>query len=247
MTRDQLLFGVAPYLAVLVCVSASVVRFLRSRGQSDPVLPEPLSRAAMLWRAAIAAVVAGHVLAFVFPAGVLLWNRLPLRLYILEGSGLVAGSLALVGLVVMLAGRLRDRDRTSASSPLDVIAGTLILTEVVSGLAIAVLYRWASSWSGVTLAPYLASLVRLQPSIVLVTGMPLLVRLHVFCAFAIVAVLPFTRLARFAVAVLGNVTDWTIAPVASICAPAWRVIETWSAKNAQALQAVSIRGDGEEN
>src|SRR5205823_8326193 len=41
------------------------------------------------------------------------------------------------------------------------------------------------SWSSVTLTPYLHSLLRAAPAVSLVADTPLLVRLHVFCAFAI--------------------------------------------------------------
>src|SRR5262249_14024687 len=68
----------------------------------------------------------------------------------------------------------------------------LLLTGVVSGLALAALYRWGSSWSAVTLAPYVTSIAGGHPRTEFVGEMPFLVQLHVFTAFAALAVVPFT-------------------------------------------------------
>ena len=89
-----------------------------------------------------------------------------------------------------------------------------MVIEVISGLAIAVLYRWGSSWSGVTLVPYLLSLLHMKPAVELVAGMPFLVRLHVVCAFALLAIAPFTETARLVFAALDRVASRIAAPVA---------------------------------
>jgi nitrate reductase gamma subunit len=62
---------------------------------------------------------------------------------------------------------------------------------MVSGVAIALVYRWASSWSVVTLTPYVLSLPSAHPRVDLVASTPFLVRLHVLGAFASIALMPF--------------------------------------------------------
>ena len=52
----------------------------------------------------------------------------------------------------------------------------------------------------VTIAPYVQSLLRLEPATTLVGRLPVLVRIHIFCAFAVAAVAPFTTLAQSIVA-----------------------------------------------
>ena len=203
--------------------------------------------AAAIWRCAIATVFVGHLLGFAFPAGILRWNQEPLRLFALEVTGLVAGSIALLGVIVAADRRLRATGHLGRASALDVIAGTLVSIEIVSGIAIAVLYRWASSWSGVTLTPYLLSLFRLEPSVTLVSGMPFPVRLHVFCAFAVVGIVPFTRSARVVFASLNDRTERAVARAALVCAPAWRALATRRARHVQFLQAVVLRNEDREN
>jgi hypothetical protein len=57
--------------------------------------------------------------------------------------------------------------------------------------------RWGSAWASVTVAPWAASVVHGRPEPAFVQHLPLLVRLHLFAAFAAVAVFPTTRLATF--------------------------------------------------
>lgn len=249
--RDEFLFILAPSMAACSLVSGSLVRYCLLQRQPEPDR-EPATRAvavgaAAIWRCAIATVIAGHLLGFAFPAAILRWNREPLRLFVLEATGLVAGSIALLGVIVAVSRRLRAPDRLGSASPLDVIAGTLVLIEIVSGIAIAVLYRWASSWSGVTLTPYLLSLFRLEPSVTLVSGMPFLVRLHVFCAFAVVGVAPFTRSARFVLASLNDRSERAIARASLACAPARRALEIRRTRHMRFVQAHVLRNEDREN
>ena len=247
---DAFLFVVAPSLAACSLVSGSLLRYVFRRRQPEPGREPSTSAAAAalaIWRCAVATVIVGHLLGFALPAGILRWNRQPLRLFALEATGLMAGSIALLGVIVAVARRLRARDHLGSASPFEVIAGTLVSIEIVSGIAIALLYRWASSWSGVTLTPYLLSLFRLEPSVTLVSGMPFLVRLHVFCAFAVVGVAPFTRSARVAFASLNDRTERAAARAALVCAPAWRALDIQRRKQLQFVQVTVLRNEDREN
>jgi nitrate reductase gamma subunit len=82
----------------------------------------------------------------------------------------------------------------------DTVFLAIVFTILVSGVLIAVFYRWGSSWGAMTLGPYVASLVSGQPAVQLATQMPALVQLHVLATFAAIAVVPLTRLSTFLVA-----------------------------------------------
>ena len=248
-----MLFIAAPYLAVLSLAAVSIVRYaLRYRDrESDPAEPggpggDEGGGGMAIWRWAIAVVLVGHLLALAFPAKSLLWNRQPLRLFLLEGTGVVTGGIALVALMAAFVQRLRASDRRARLSAFDLIAGTLITIQVMSGLGIAVLYRWASSWAGVTLAPYLLSLLRLEPSAILVADMPFLVRLHVFCAFAIVAVAPFTLPAGLIIGAAHRRVQRAVARVTPLSAPAWTALGLRTA-SARFVHAMIVRGEDREN
>ncbi len=216
--HDWGLFVVFPAAAVLIALCGGLVRYIGWRRQPAAAragaTTGETNGAAAIWRLAIAIVLLGHLLAFAFPRTVLLWNRQPVRLYLLEGTGLLTGGIALVALCAVVVKRVRANPPPCAGSAVEVVAGTLVVIEVISGLAIAVLYRWGSSWSGVTLVPYLVSLLHMKPAVELVAGMPFLVRLHVVCAFALLAIAPFTGTARLVFASLDRVASRIAAPVA---------------------------------
>jgi len=196
-----------------------------------PLIERDRGRAAGPFRAALATVLAAHALALAFPQAVLEWNVENARLWLLEGTGLMLGSVALGAFLWMVVGHvfrhvshdeatinhggvtsvsfspwsivaragsshLRGDDAAHGYSVADVVATTVLCIAMASGLATAALYRWASSWAAATLTPYVRSLLRFQPDVLLVVKLPLLVRLHVVCAFALLAVVPFTRVAR---------------------------------------------------
>ena len=77
--------------------------------------------------------------------------------------------------------------------------------------------------------------------------MPFLVRLHVFCAFAVVGVAPFTRSARFVFASLNDHSERAVARAALVCAPALRALEIRRRKHAQFVQATVLRNEDREN
>ena len=246
---DQLLFGVAPYGAALVAIAVCAVRCVLWRPQTNRHVTATwrVGAAGGAWRLALVVVAIGHLVALVFPDYVLRWSLRLLRLVVLEGLGVLAGSLVVAGALVALARLLRSADHDDPRSHAEVVAATLLLVVMTSGVGMALLYRWASAWSVVTLVPYLHSLARFEPLPNLVTHMPPLVKLHVLSAFALVAVFPFTAMARVVITPVGRLTGWTLAPMSRLFRPAWAAVETWTAARLQMASARFFRNREEEN
>ena len=99
----------------------------------------------------------------------------------------------LVGAVAAVRRRVLQRTANRASLVDAAFLGTWLLT-LLSGLAIAIVYRWATAWSAVTVTPYARSLLSLQPNVARLEAMPYLVKLHIFSSFIVVALLAFTRM-----------------------------------------------------
>jgi len=245
---DQLLFGVAPYGAALVFVTALAVRcVLRSRQTDrDVTAPWRVGAAGGAWRLALGVIALGHLAALVFPGFVLRWDLRLSRLVALEGVGFVAGSLAVAGAFVALVRLLRAASHDRLRLHADVVAATLLLVATTSGVGMALLYRWASAWSVVTLVPYLYSLARFEPSPNLVTHMPPLVKLHVLSAIALVTVFPFTATARVVLTPVDRLTGGALAPMSRLFRPAWVAVEAWTAARLQA-SVLFFRNREEEN
>ncbi len=205
---DFILYAAIPYAAVAIAVLAGIYRFTSNSFSFSSLSSQFLEGRRLFWGSApfhygILIVLTGHLLAFLFPRTLAWYNGVPVRLYILEATGLAFGLLTLFGLV-MLAYRRAVTDRVRmVTSGMDVLLLALLLLQVISGTYVAVFHRWGSAWFVHTAAPYLWSLVKLSPEPQYIAALPLAVRLHILGAWALVAVIPFTRLVHFLVLPIG--------------------------------------------
>jgi len=203
---DRLLYAVLPYAAVALFAVVPVMRHLatparRAALAGERVAARRLYGGTQAWRWGLGLLALGHL------AGIALAGRGRAWLGWIEGAGFVAGVAALAGLGLLLGER---RTASAGAGPhdgeerRDGMAGTLLLLLVVlgiaTGLTLAVQYGPGTSWYAVTLVPYLASLARLQPDVMLAAGLPPLAKLHLLGGFSALAVLPFTRLGAILVA-----------------------------------------------
>src|SRR3989338_10119856 len=95
---DIILFIVFPYLAVFVCIIGSVYRYRNSAFSVSSLSSQFLESSnlfcgVMFFHWALLIVLAGHLFAFLFPKGQLLWNAYPVRLIILEVTAFTCGIL----------------------------------------------------------------------------------------------------------------------------------------------------------
>ncbi|MFO0969855.1 MAG: respiratory nitrate reductase subunit gamma [Gemmataceae bacterium] len=213
---DQLLFAVLPYVAVVTLVLVTIQRYRAQSFTYSSLSSQFLENRQHFWglvpfHYGILAVVVGHVIAFLIPREILWWNSHPLRLYVLELSALVFALLTLIGLLAGMVRRWTNPKVRLVTSPSDWIIYALLLIQIISGIYTAVFYPWGSSWFATSAAPYLWSLVKLNPDISFVASMPHMVKLHIVTAFVIVGFFPFTRLVH--ILVVPNPYLWRKAQV----------------------------------
>ncbi len=147
----------------------------------------------------ILAVTVGHFVAFLVPRAILAWNGHPLRLYILEVSALICGLLTLIGLIGVIVRRFSNSKIRRVTTTTDWILFAMLTVQAASGIAVALLHPWGSSWFASNLSPYLWSVFMLSPDATLVAAMPHLVKLHIVLAFLTIGFFPFTRLVHLLV------------------------------------------------
>ena len=196
---NQLLFVVFPYLAMFIFFLGTIMRYLKAPFTYSSLSSQFLENQQHFWglvpfHYGIVVVLTGHVVAFLVPRQILLWNSRPLRLYILEISALIFGLLTLVGLAGAVLRRLTVRKLREVTSPLDWQVFILLLVQVGSGIYVAVFHPWGSSWFAASVTPYLWSLVKFNPDISYIAMMPLAVKFHIVMAYVLIGVAPFTRL-----------------------------------------------------
>ena len=141
----------------------------------------------------------GHLIAFIFPSSVIAWNSMPWRLLILEISAFGFGILALVGLVLLVLRRIRNKRLHMVTSKMDVVVYLILSVQIITGLWVAFTARWGSAWFASVLSPYLESIFVLDPDIKAVSELPFIVKMHIVSAFTMIAIIPFTRFMHFLV------------------------------------------------
>ncbi len=196
---DLFLFGILPYVALAIAIVGLVWRyrtnqFSYSSASSQFLENRQLFWGSVPWHFGIILILLGHLIGILFPSGVMAFNGVPVRLYILEGTGLALGLLVLVGLVFLLLRRSTNPRIRAVTSPMDLVLLLLLLLSIVTGVGTAIFYRWGSGWYVQTATPYLRSLVTFSLEVEYMASLPLWVKIHVVNAFVILAVFPFTRM-----------------------------------------------------
>lgn len=197
--HNQLSFMVLPYLAILLFFLVGIYRYSARRFSYSSLSSQFLENQQHFWglvpfHYGILVVLLGHLMAFLIPQQILLWNSHPLRLIILEISALIFGLLSIIGLLTAVARRLTNSRVKYVTSVTDWILLLLLLFQVLSGVYIAIFIPWGSSWFAASMTPYLRSLLQLNPNINYITGLPFMVKYHIINAFILIGFAPFTRL-----------------------------------------------------
>lgn len=196
---DFVLFVAFPYVAVVLAVVVGIHRYTHDRFSYSSFSSQFLENRALFWGSvpwhyAIVLILLAHLLAALFPA---FWADLiatPVRLYVLEVTGLALALTALLGLVLLIVRRLTSLRAFVVTSLLDFVLLGVLLVQVGLGFWVALVYRWGSDWYLHTAVPWMASLLVLNPQIQYVTALPWVVKLHMLGGFLVVALFPFTRL-----------------------------------------------------
>ncbi|MHB1004619.1 MAG: respiratory nitrate reductase subunit gamma [Chloroflexota bacterium] len=196
---DLLLYGVFPYVAVALFICGTLYRYYRARFTFSSFSSQFLESRTLFWGSVpwhygIVLLLLGHLLGWVLPDGVAAFNSAPIRLYILEITALGLGLSALAGIVILLYRRARYPQIRAVTTWMDVVLLVVLLGQVVLGVTTAIFQRWGSWWYLSNAAPYLTSLVTLNPQIQYASTLPLPAALHVVGAFLLLALYPFTRL-----------------------------------------------------
>lgn len=217
-----------PYLAVATFVIGVIYRRRQKGFTVSSLSSQFLEGKSLFWgtipfHIGLLVVFLGHLVAFLIPSAVLAWNRIPMRLIILETSAFIFGLTVFIGLVGLMYRRFTNKRVMAVTTKMDIAIELLLLAQIVLGLIIALGYRWGSSWFAADLSPYLWSLVTFSPdtsaSSSAVLNMPLPIKLHIIGAFMILFMVPFSRLIHF-----------IVAPFDYIVRPYQQVMWNWDRK-----------------
>ncbi len=199
MNWNNLEFVIFPYLSLATLIVASIYRSVYRPFTISSLSSQLLERRKLYWGSialhyGILLVLLGHLLALLLPQSLLLWNAVPVRLYLLEITGLALGIWATVGLLILVWRRLSESRIRVVTTPMDLVVLAFLLISAVSGILIATLYRFGSYWFTGVFTPYLWSILTLSPRPELVAPLPWIIKLHVLNFFILLIIFPFSRL-----------------------------------------------------
>ncbi len=202
---DLLLFAVLPYLALFVFFLVTIARYRNRPFTYSSLSSQFLENhehffGLVSFHYGILAVLFAHLLGLLIPRQIILWNSRPLRLYVLEWTGLSLGLLALIGVIAVLHRRFAVLKARMVTSVADWIVLALLLVQAATGVYTAVFRPWGSNWYAISAVPYLRSLFFFRPDVSYLATMPWPVKLHMTNAWMLATVFPFTRLVHALVA-----------------------------------------------
>jgi len=197
-------FVIFPYIAIAIELVVSIHRYFNNSYKFSSLSSEFLESDKLFWGSVpwhygIMTVLLGHIIGFLFPAHVLAFGSVPARLLVMEVTALIFGLMCLFGLVMLIYRRMTNERVRVVTTKIDMIILFLLLVQVLSGVGTAIFYRWGINWYATSMVPYLKSILMLKPELMYIKSLPWTVQLHIFNAFLIIAVLPFTRLLHFLV------------------------------------------------
>lgn len=216
MNWDTFFFVAFPYISLAIFVVVSIYRGIQRPFSVSSQSSQLLERRKLYWGSmpfhyGIVIVLFLHLAFLVIPGVIGAWNGSPVRLYILEITGLVLALWSLWGLGVLIYRRATSRRVQVVTSVMDVVILVLLLVSVITGIINATVYRWGSTWFAAIFAPYLGSVLTLQPAVNLVAPLPFNIKLHVINFFLLLAVFPFSRLIHIAAYPIRYITrPWQI-------------------------------------
>ncbi len=202
---NNLVFVIFPYAALAIFLIGSIYRYKNRGFTVSSISSQFLEGRSLFWGSqpfhwGMMFLFFGHLIAFLFPRGILAWNGEPVRLLVLEISSFAFGLCALIGLVMFIKRRIMNDRIQMVTSKMDIAVFAILLLQIVSGLCVAYFNRWGSSWFATFLTPYLRSIFVFDPEIAAVAGVnSWWLKIHIVSAFAIIAIIPFTRFMHFLV------------------------------------------------
>jgi nitrate reductase gamma subunit len=200
---NSVLFGLYPYIAIVVCVAVSLIRFDREQytwkaGSSQLLSSKGMVMASNLFHVGILFILAGHVVGLLTPESVYHYvistaNKQLLAMI----SGGLFGILCFIGLSMLLYRRLTNARVRASGSLMDIAVLVLLYVQLILGLSTIVIS--ADHMDGsvmVLLATWAQSIVMFNPAqaSAAIADVHILYKLHVFFGLTIVLIFPYTRL-----------------------------------------------------
>ena len=199
MSWNTIIFVAAPYVAIVLAVGGTMYRTRKEEFSVSSMSTQLLERKQLFWGSfafhwGIVAILTAHFLFLIMPVVFDLWNGSQIRLYLLEITGFALAGWALGGMIILIYRRLTSRRVQVVTSKMDVVILVLVFAQIITGMWIALGYRFGSFWGTSVFVPYVWSLITLRPRPELVAPLPIVLQLHAALFWLFLMAFPFSRL-----------------------------------------------------
>ena len=199
---NTLLLGIYPYVCLAVLLIGSLIRFDREpytwKSDSSQMLRKgQLRLGSNLFHFGVIVVILGHFAGFLAPHWAIDWALDPTGHQLLAMVvGGIAGFIAIVGLTILLHRRLGDPRIRLNSRKWDIAVAIMLWLQLALGLLTVPLSAFHMDGSLFeVLTTYVKAIVTLDGGAAsLMSGVPLIYKLHVLLGFTIFFISPFTRM-----------------------------------------------------
>ncbi len=200
---NQFFWVIFPYLMITVFLVGHFFRYLTDQTGWTSKSSEFLEKRSLRWGSllfhyGIWFVFGGHVVGLLVPKSLLSRVGVSDEAYHLMAVylGGLAGLIAILGLLILIVRRYGDTYISLTSSFGDKLIAVLLLLVMGFGIYNTLGFNLLTEGFDYrsTISPYLRSLIIFAPDSRLMMGVPLTYQLHVFLAFLVMGIWPFTRL-----------------------------------------------------
>ena len=210
----QFVFGIYPYIALVIFLLGSLIRFDREqyswKSESSQVLHMGMLRwGSILFHVGILGLFFGHLVGLLTPVAV--WDALGVshsaKQLVAMTAGGIMGVMCLIGLLLLLARRLGNERLAANTTWRDMLVLLWILVTVLLGLStIFVSAQHLDGEEMVALMTWAQHLVTFRGDAAgFITGASWVFKLHLFMGMGLFVIFPFTRLVH-AWSGMGSVT-----------------------------------------
>ncbi len=199
MDWNTLFFVTLPYVALALAIVVTIYRSIYRPFSISALSSQLLERRQLFWGSisfhwGITIILTGHLVALFLPQSIVLWNAQPLRLYLLELTGIALGLWATAGLLILIWRRVTVGRVRVVSTPMDYVVLVLLLVSLVTGVLTATVYRWGSYWFTGIFTPYIWGILTLRPDAAPIAPLPFIIKLHLFNFYLLAVAFAFSRL-----------------------------------------------------
>jgi len=216
MAANDIFFLGFTYLSIFLFLGGLVYRFRRpvtiSSLSSQLLEQKKLYWGAVAWHWGILIVAMAHLMNFFFPRFMVRFKSTWLGFGADHVMGAAFGFLVVVGMGILVWRRFYEPQLRRVTTFMDAVVVLLLLFQVGMGMGIRFgLFEAYADWFPTTIVPYFVSVLTLHPRPELIGSLPALGQAHIFTAFLLLALLPFSRLIHMAtVPLIYLVRPWLV-------------------------------------